>query len=162
MALHPCPECAAQVSSLATSCPKCGCPVSAAKSPAVGKLKKSKPAGHVGTVPGCLVILLTFGGIAVVASRNSSPDNRQQSQDEPRRAVSPGLLRVQRQDATKHVLRGVLRDPDSATFTFEERGPNALRVRVRAENAFGGHVVQTFDLSFPPGSVVASQVQEVQ
>lgn len=122
---------------------------------------QTRPAGHIGTGVGFLVILLTFGGIAVVASRTSSPGDRQQSQDEPRRAVSPGLLRVQRQDATKHVLRGVLRDPDSATFTFEERGPNTLRVCVRAENAFGGHVVQSFDISFPPGSVVASQVQEV-
>jgi len=163
MALHPCPECGSQVSSQAVACPKCGCPASAAAKPTdAGKPQKSKPAGHVGTVPGCLVILLTFAGIAVVASRSSSPDRPQQSQDEPRRAVSPGLLRVQRQDATKHVLRGVLRDPDSATFTFEERGPNMLRVRVRAENAFGGHVVQSFDITFPPGSVVASQVQEVK
>ena len=78
------------------------------------------------------------------------------------RTDSPALLRVRRQDATKHVLRGVLRDPDSATFTFEERGPNTLRVRVRAVNAFGGHVVQSFDITFPPGSVVASQVEEVR
>lgn len=157
MVLQPCPECATQVSTKAASCPSCGCPISAAKVPAVGKPKKSKPVGHVGTVPGCLVILLTFGIVAVV-SRSSSTDDRPQ---QPRRTENAGLLRVQRQDATKHVLRGVLRDPDSATFTFEERGPDALRVRVRAENAFGGHVVQTFDLSFPPGSVVASQVQEV-
>lgn len=72
------------------------------------------------------------------------------------------MLRVRRQDATKHVLRGVLRDPGSATFTFEERSPNTLRVGVRAENALGGHVVQTFDITFPPGSVVASSVEEVR
>lgn len=88
MALQPCPECGSQVSSLAASCPSCGCPASAAKAPAAGKSKKSKPAGHVGTVPGCLVILLTFVGIAVVASRNSSPDRPPQQQAPARRAAA--------------------------------------------------------------------------
>lgn len=117
---------------------------------------------HVGTVPAFLVILLTLGVVAVV-SREPSPNHRPTRREpEPRREVSPGLLRLQRENATKHVLLGVLRDPESATFTFEERGPNVLSVRVRAENAFGGHVVQSFDVTFPPGSVVASQVEEVR
>jgi hypothetical protein len=114
-----------------------------------------------GCAVGCLVIGLAVLGIAVIGTPGPSPSVDRRSQDKPGREVSPGLLRVQRQDATKHVLRGVLRDPDSATFTFEERGPNTLRVRVRAENAFGGHVVQSFDITFPPGSVVASQVEEI-
>jgi len=74
---------------------------------------------------------------------------------------SPELLRVQREDATKQVLSRLLRDPDSAEFTFAERGPNILRVRVRAQNAFGAFFVQTFDISFEAESVVASDVKEM-
>ncbi len=76
---------------------------------------------------------------------------------------SAALLSVQRQDAIRYVLQTrVLRDPDSASFSFEQRGSDTLRVRVRHQNQFGAFLVQRFDVTFPPDSVVASDVREVQ
>ena len=73
------------------------------------------------------------------------------------------LLSAQRQDAIKHVFRTrVLRDPDSASFSFQNSGANRLRVRIRHQNAFGGFVVQQLDVKFPPGSVHCSEVIEVK
>jgi len=89
MVLQPCPECAAQVSSQAAACPRCGSPVASAPPQASAKTKKQRklrPAGHIGTVPGCLLILLATMGITIIGSRSSSPDNRPQEQVAPRRA----------------------------------------------------------------------------
>lgn len=89
MVLQPCPECATQVSSKAAACPSCGCPVASAPPQASAKTKKQRkprPAGHIGTVPGCLLILLAIMGITIIGSRSSSPDNRPQEQVAPRRA----------------------------------------------------------------------------
>lgn len=50
------------------------------------KLKKQRPVGHIGTVPGCLLVLLATMGVTAVVSRSSSPDDRPQQQVAPRRA----------------------------------------------------------------------------
>lgn len=85
MVLQNCPECAAQVSSLAATCPSCGCPVAEAQPQAQATTKKQrKPAGHIGTVPGCLLILLACMGITVIASR-SQPSNDRPKQKTPAR-----------------------------------------------------------------------------
>ena len=67
-------------------------------------------------------------------------------------------LQWKRREATKNVINGMLRD---ATYQFTKEGENKLRVRVRAQNAFGGHVVWTFVLTFPPGSFIASSHKEL-
>ncbi len=80
--LQPCPECATQISSLAAACPSCGCPVGV-KAPTA---KQQRRARHIGTVPGCLLILLAGMGIAVIGARGPSRDNRPQEQVAPRRS----------------------------------------------------------------------------
>jgi hypothetical protein len=84
MVLQSCPECAAQVSSLAASCPSCGCPVSA-----VGKPKRSKPAGHIGTVPGCFLILLACVVIAIIGTPDQSPPVDRSQRTAPARKPTP-------------------------------------------------------------------------
>lgn len=88
MVLQPCPECATQVSSRAAACPRCGCPVDCAplQAPATTtKEKKPRPAWHIGTVSGCLLLFLATMGITVIGSRSSSPDDLLQQQAAPRR-----------------------------------------------------------------------------
>jgi hypothetical protein len=88
MVLQNCPECAAQVSSLAVTCPSCGCPVAVGPSQVQATTKKqSKPARHIATVPGCLLILLACMGITVIASR-SPPSNDRPKQQAPARPTT--------------------------------------------------------------------------
>lgn len=93
MVLQPCPECAASISSQAAACPHCGCPVASTPLPAKHSKAKARarPAGHIGTIPGCLLILLAGMGITYGYSvRMEDPMNRPPPSDQrqPRKASS--------------------------------------------------------------------------
>jgi len=68
MALISCPECAAQISDKATSCPKCGCPVTiTAATPSTPAADTTKPAKQsIDLVQGGYVLAVLFPAIGTI------------------------------------------------------------------------------------------------
>ena len=96
MTLHPCPECASEVSSLAATCPHCGCPASLAvpppppqvpPAPEVRRRKKDRPRGHIGALPSLIVILGTIGVVAS-STKDTEPARRHEAVVLPKRGAS--------------------------------------------------------------------------
>lgn len=73
MVLQACPECAAQVSSLAATCVRCGCPVVGKPLAAEVPAKKGRSTGQIGTILGCLLILISTPIVFAVIFLTSKP-----------------------------------------------------------------------------------------
>ncbi len=103
----------------------------------------------------CILVLCGLATFVIVGIC-SLPISTQYSIDE-----NPALLLGQRKYVAKWAFLPTLLNPDSASFEFDEIGPNTLRVSVRSANAFGGFTVQRFDMVYKPESVMVSDVKEI-
>ena len=139
MALIRCSECKARISSKATSCPKCGAPVDAAKA------DKRKHSGC-----GCLLALLIAGGaIALgiaIKDMPSSPSSSQPSAQSPK----PNKAKAWYSGGTLH----------SAKMSEWSRAPYENRLATSAD--FVTKLLQTDGKTIPPVDELKPLARELE
>jgi hypothetical protein len=150
MALINCPECQKEVSTLATTCPNCGAPVSTPstdnkfenKTKPVKEKKKTSPVTWFVVI---IIIVLTFGSLISSFSGYSG------SSSSSRRSSSPSMesLKYQAKSHAKDIVRENLKAPSTAKFSTvtileQKRGHYLLQVDVDAQNSFGAMIRNNF------------------
>lgn len=160
MALFPCHECGAQISSEAKSCPSCG---AKPRPPQIPLLKQ--PRGYLK-----IAFALFFGWVVFQFAGGGRPEQPPEKPvacfEEQCRGAESGLAIIRAKDS----LRAHLKDPDSARFNGlryfppAESSLAAVCGSFNARNSFGGFsdVDRFISLGTPSLTYIEAQATEFQ